>query len=79
MDDDGDFHGGGRNVRVHKIQRAHATLEPIGGMNQVWMNSQRMAAMQASRPLPEFVVLAQNLPPPPAPLPILLVGLIVNA
>ena len=53
MDDNVDFHGGGRNTRVHQVQRAHATPDPSGGMNQVWMSNQRLAAMQASRPLPE--------------------------
>ena len=54
MDDDGGLHGGGRNTRVHHVQRGQAATDPSGGVSQVWMSNQQLAAMRASRPLPEF-------------------------
>ena len=42
-----------RNVR--KVQRGQAAAPGlVGGMDQVYMSSQQLATMRASRPLPEF-------------------------
>ena len=55
LDDEDEAYGSGRMRNVRKVQRGQAAAPGlVGGMDQLYMTSQQLATMKASRPLPEF-------------------------